>query len=90
MTHSDFDCDSTTTLGRDADRHFVLRWFARLVARRRRAATRARLDVLDDHMLRDVGLGRDQITGKVGRHPQFHHGPIFRRDAADQMAAAPK
>jgi len=76
--HSDVECDSIATLGRDPDRHLVLRWFARLMARRRRAATRERLDLLDDHMLGDVGLRRDRFTGKVERHTQIHHGPLFR------------
>jgi hypothetical protein len=28
-------------------------------------------------MLRDVGLRRDQLRGKVERHPHFQHGPMF-------------
>lgn len=78
MMHSDLKRGSIATIEPDLGHRSILRWFARLMARRRRAATRARLDYLDDHMLRDVGLRRDKFTGKVERHTQFHDGPIFR------------
>jgi uncharacterized protein YjiS (DUF1127 family) len=75
--HSDFTHDSAAPIRSGSGQPFVLRWFALLMARRRRAATRASLDRLDARMLRDVGLRRDQLTGTLERLPHLPRRPMF-------------
>lgn len=49
-----------------------------LMASRKRAAARKRLEDLDDHLLRDIGLTRDSIASAVRRETQFFYGPSIR------------
>lgn len=77
MMHSDFKHDSVARIKNGSGRRSVFRWLSLLMSRRRRTAARARLDLLDDRMLRDVGLRRDQLSGKYERTTQIPHGPRF-------------
>lgn len=80
MMHADLQhdsCDSVAEIENGSGHRSIFRWLAALISRRRRAATRVRLDVLDDRMLRDVGLRRDQLTGNIERLSQSPHGPRF-------------
>lgn len=75
--HSDIPRDDVATAKCDR-RRFFLRWFEYLITWRRRVVLRAKLETLDDHLLRDIGLTRDQITATAARYAQFPQGPICR------------
>lgn len=81
MIRTDFRNESVAQIENSSGQRSVFRWLAllmsRLMPRRRRAATRARIDFLDDRMLRDVGLRRDQLSGNVEPLSHSHHGPRF-------------
>jgi uncharacterized protein YjiS (DUF1127 family) len=68
--HSSPRRESVAQIDKSVGHWFVFRWLALLMSRRRHNATRARLDLLDDRMLRDVGLRRDQLFGTVERLPR--------------------
>ena len=56
----------------------VLFPLSRLTAARKRAASRVRLEELNDHLLRDIGFTRDPISSSVRKETQFVYGPFIR------------
>lgn len=71
--HSSSRRESVTQIDKSVGHWFVFRWLALLMSWRRQNAIRAKLDLLDDRMLRDVGLRRDQLSGNVERLPRSPH-----------------
>lgn len=77
MIRTDFNPESAAPIEKGFFRWPIPGWIALPISWRRRAATKARLDRLDDRMLRDVGLYRDQFSSNVERLPQTLHGQRF-------------